>query len=178
MATFSGNLEIIKQKLAQKLSELPPVLGEEAVNFFHSNFDKQAWQGNPEQAWAKRKNPTKWGKKEDDGRAILIQSGAGKRSVKVGKIEKYKVFIEAGGEVAPYMKVHNEGFQGVVNQEVRPFTKKKLSKKGKEINVKGHNRTIYQNIPKRQFIGNEAQAPKLKERLQETIKEELKKVFN
>lgn len=174
MATFSGNMEIIRKRLAQKLQELPPILGEEAKNFFHSNFDKQAWQGEPEQAWEKRKNPTKWGKKEDENRAVLVKTGAGRRSIRVLRTERDKVFIGAGGEVAPYMKAHNTGFQGIVNQKVRPFTRRV---NGKDQNVKGFSRTIFQNIPKRQFIGDETQAPKLKEQLKEVIIEELKEIF-
>lgn len=175
MATFSGNMEIIRQRLAQKLQELPVILGEEVVNFSHENFDKQAWQGENDQPWAKRKNPTKWGKKDEENRAILVKTGAGRRSVRVVRVEKYKIIIGAGGEVAPYMKVHNYGSQGVVNQTVRPFTRK--LKSGKMANVKGFSRTIYQNIPKRQFIGGENETPKLKERLQNIIKEELNEIF-
>lgn len=175
MATFSGNLEIIRQRLAQKLQELPVILGEEVVNFSHENFDKQAWQGQNNQPWAKRKNPTKWGKKDEEKRAILVKTGAGRRSIRVVRVEQYKVFIGAGGEVAPYMKAHNFGFQGSVNQNVRPFERK--LKNGKTSNVKGFSRTIYQNIPKRQFIGGETEAPKLKERLQKVIKEELNEIF-
>lgn len=175
MATFSGNMEVIRQRLAQKLQELPPILGEEVVNFSHENFNKQAWQGENEQPWAKRKNPTKWGVKDEEKRAILVKTGAGRRSVQVVRIEKYKVVIGAGGEVAPYMKLHNYGFQGAVKQNVRPFTRS--LKGGKTSNVRGFSRTIYQNIPKRQFIGGENESSKLKERLQNVIKEELNEIF-
>ncbi|MDO5106128.1 phage virion morphogenesis protein [Capnocytophaga sp.] len=175
MATFSGNMELIRQRLAQKLQELPVILGEEVVNFSLENFDKQAWQGETEKPWAKRKNPTKWGKRDEEKRAILVKTGAGRRSIRVVRTEQYKVFIGAGGEVAPYMRLHNYGFQGNVNQNVRPFQRK--LKNGKVSNVSGFSRTINQNIPKRQFIGGENEAPRLKERLQKVVREELNQIF-
>lgn len=172
MATFQGNMDEIKRRLAQKLRELPHLLGEEAVNFSRQSFDVQGWQGAAMQPWKLRKAVTKWGRQDDRGRAILIKSGAGRRSIRILKVQENRVRIAAGGEAAPYMKAHNFGFRGQVAQNVNAFTRK--MKNGKTQQVKAHTRTIHQNLPKRQFIGN---SPYLKRRLQRLVTLELKSIF-
>lgn len=82
MATFSGNFNIIKKRLAEKLRQLPPILGEEAANFSKQSFEQQGWRGYSMQPWKQRKHISKWGKKGDRGKKTLIQTGAGKRSIR------------------------------------------------------------------------------------------------
>lgn len=179
MTTFSGNLQIIRQRLAEKLRQLPPILGEEAVKFSQQSFEQQGWRGQTMQPWKLRKAVNKWGKKDDRSRKILIQTGAGKRSIRVIKIDKYKVWIGAGGGALSYMNAHNTGFRGRITQNVQPFTRKikKGKKAGTERQVRGFQRTISQNLPKRQFIGGEKDSPYLKARLQRIIKRNLNDLF-
>ncbi|MCK0203365.1 phage virion morphogenesis protein [Ornithobacterium rhinotracheale] len=162
----------LQNQMAQTLRELPPIIGEEALHFAQDNFDKQAYNG---EDWQPRKNPTKWGKKDEEGRALLVKTGKLRRSVRVGYIDEEKVTVVAGGADVPYAKAHNEGFRGIVEQNVSPHLRK--GKKGKDIYVKEHKRTIFQNIPKRQFIGDEASSPELAHRIKQVTIEHIKKSF-
>lgn len=177
MAKSIANIfnERVQKKLAQTLRDLPPILGEEAVNFSLNSFEQEAWSGYSQEVWQKRKNPTKWGKKDEVGRALLVKTGRGKRSIRVSRVLKDKVFISVGGSAAPYMRVHNFGFRGKVQQNVKPFTRK--GRNGKTQQVSGFNRTINQNIPKRMFIGGQKQSPYLKARLKRVAVNELRQVF-
>lgn len=165
-------LNRIERPLAETLRNLPPILGEEVVNFAHDNFDRQSFNG---VSWEKRKNPTKWGKVDDEGRSLLIKTGKLRRSIRVSQILQDRVRITAGGADVPYAKAHNEGFSGNVTQNVNPFIRR--GKKGENIGVSGFTRTIKQNIPKRQFISSDKEAPELGRRLRETTLRELKKMF-
>lgn len=162
------------EKLTQTLQDLPPILGEEAVNFFHTNFDNQGWNGNSFQAWKQRKKPTKWGKKDETSRSLLVKTGRGRRSIRVGRIERNKVFVYAFGGEASYMKVHNKGFRGIVTQNVNPFTRRV---KGKTQQVKSHKRTINQNIPQRKSVGGKNESMYLKARLRRITILELKQAL-
>ncbi|MBT0550420.1 hypothetical protein J5307_10820, partial [Riemerella anatipestifer] len=64
---------------------------------------------------------------------------------------------------------------GVVEQKVNPFLRR--GKKGEPIAVKGHTRTIHQNIPKRQFIGDEESSAELRQRIKNIVRIELQKTF-
>lgn len=167
--------ELFKQlqgRLAQTMRELPPIIGEEVVHFAQDNFDRQSYNG---EAWKKRKNPTKWGKRDEEGRALLVKTAKLRRSIRVSRVEKDRVTVVAGGADVPYAKAHNEGFSGVVEQKVNPFLRR--GKKGEPIAVKGHTRTIYQNIPKRQFIGDEDSSAELRQRIKNIVNIELQKIF-
>lgn len=153
----------LQDNLATTLRELPPVVGEAAVNFTLDNFDRQAWLGNTTEKWQKRKNPTKWGKRDDEGRALLVKTGKLKRSIRISRIVENSVYIQAGGADVPYAKVHNEGFRGAVTQKVKPHVRK--MKDGKTQSVSEFERTIQQNIPKRKFLGYEAESPYLRAKI-------------
>ena len=147
---------------------MPPIIGEEVVNFSRDNFKEQAWQGKSTQPWKKRKKSS-WGKAEET-HSLLRKSGAGRNSVRVGKIERYKVWVYAGGNKAPYMKVHNFGFRGVVKQQVSEHTRRNR-RTGKTVTVKPFSRTLNQNIPQRQFIGR---SPELTKRIRRVCTAELR----
>ena len=171
MASIEDKIREAQQELAGKLRQLPPIIGEEVVNFALDNFQREAWQSSGAHPWQKRKNPTKWGKKDEEGRALLVKTGKLKRSIRVGAIRDDKVSIIAGGADVPYAKAHNEGFQGLVHQHVREHFR--TTRQMKNIRVKAHDRTIFQNIPKRQFIGNWNESPELAERINQAIREVL-----
>ncbi|MCW0514357.1 hypothetical protein OKE69_11065, partial [Riemerella anatipestifer] len=97
------------------------------------------------------------------------------RSIRIGQVWEDKVRVVAGGADVPYAKAHNEGFSGVVEQKVNPFLRR--GKKGEPIAVKGHTRTIHQNIPKRQFIGDEESSAELRQRIKNIVRIELQKTF-
>lgn len=157
----------IQQKLASTLRELPVVVGEAAVNFTIENFERQAWLGNTAENWKKRKNPTKWGKADETDRALLVKTGKLKRSIRISRLVENAVYIQAGGADVPYAKAHNEGFQGAVNQTVKPHIRK--MKDGRNIGVDEFQRTIQQNIPKRKFIGHESESPYLRAKIRREV---------
>lgn len=173
---MAKKLEDIYQRLQKPLAEcirqLPPILGNEVVNFAHSNFDTQSFEG---KAWQKRKNPTKWGKPDDEGRALLIKTGRLRRSIRVSQIIQDRVIITAGGADTPYARAHNEGFKGTITQNIRPFIRR--GKKLQSHPVRGFTRTFYQNIPKRQFIGRAKDSPQLTARLQKVVRNEFIKIL-
>ncbi|MDM1061932.1 phage virion morphogenesis protein [Empedobacter falsenii] len=167
----------LQKKLADTIRILPPILANEAINFSLNSFDQEAWSGNSQEVWKKRKNPTKWGKPDETGRALLMKTGQLKRSIQVVRedIDNGIIYIGAGGADTPYARAHNFGFRGKVDQNVRAFTRK--MKNGKTQQVKEHQRTIHQNIPKRQYIGGDKYSPYLKARLRRASVLELKKIF-
>ena len=171
---ITDRLKKIQERLAETVRQLPPILGEEALNFSLNSFDQQAWSGNSQETWKKRKNPTKWGKSDDAGRSLLIKTGQLRRSIRI-RIDKNVIYLTAGGADTPYARAHNYGFRGKVEQNVRPFTRK--MKNGTTQKVKEHKRTIFQNIPKRQFIGGDKDSPYLKARLRRTVIRELKQIL-
>lgn len=149
--------DILKEKLAKAVKGLPLVLGNEAVNHSLDAFKQQGWDGN---AWAKRKG------NKNQARAILVQSGRGRRSIRVLEVGANRVVY---GTDVPYMRAHNEGFQGTVS--VKGYTRNKYGK-GKvtsihertkagnrktktvsfvagQVQVKAHSRKV--NLPRRQF---------------------------
>ncbi|AZZ57565.1 phage virion morphogenesis protein [Riemerella anatipestifer] len=170
--TAEEYFEQLQRRVAQTLRELPPIIGEEVVHFAQDNFDRQSYNG---EAWQKRKNPTKWGKRDEEGRALLVKTAKLRRSIRIGQVWEDKVRVVAGGADVPYAKAHNEGFSGAVEQKVNPFLRR--GKKGEPIAVKGHTRTIHQNIPKRQFIGDEESSAELRQRIKNIVRIELQKTF-
>ncbi|MDV3612393.1 hypothetical protein CMU81_00935 [Elizabethkingia anophelis] len=164
-----------KQQLAQAFRDMPAIAGEEIVNHALQNFEDQGYNGDSFEAWQKRKNPTAWGKKDDTSRALLVKSGKGKRSIRISKLQQNEVTVSAGGADVPYMKVHNEGFEGTVKQNVGEHTRK--SKDGNKIKVSAFTRTIHQQIPKRKFIGSPEESSQLRNRIKRLCLEEIRKVI-
>ena len=178
-------IENIEQQVRAVIISLPQMIGTEVVNFALQNFANQGFNGNHFQSWPTRKTVTK----KNKGRAILVQSGRLKRSI---RITRYITDGVAVGSDTPYAKVHNEGFRGTV--QVKAFQRNKyeskkvetgkLTKKGNmrmktvqsiagTIPVKAH--TMRMNIPKREFLGN---SPYLEARITRLIAAQLMKISN
>lgn len=164
-----------KEQLAQTFRDLPAIVGEEIVTFTLENFEMQGWQGDSYQEWPQRKNPTKWGKKDDPGRALLVKTGKLKRSIRILSIQQNKVSVGVGGSDVPYAKVHNEGFEGTITQNVSEHTRK--TKSGENINVSAFTRTINQQIPKRKFIGSPEESTRLKGRIMKICVDKIRKTL-
>ena len=159
MATLNNIEQILQQKLQKAVSELPTVLVNEAVNWTKNNFTRQGWPGNGFQRWAARKP----GSARNKGRAILVDTGYLKRSIRKISVAPLQATF---GTDAPYARAHNDGFKGTVNvgahrratigtikvstgKTGQPFQKKKtITGYGQ---VKAHQRKM--NLPRRRFIG-------------------------
>jgi phage gpG-like protein len=158
-------LREIQKNLAQTFRELPAIMGEEMVNYSLDAFDKEAWDN---QKWPKRKDPTKWGKRDDTSRRLLVKTLKLKRSIRIGQMIEDRIIMNVGGADVPYARVHNEGWTGTVAQTVDAHLRR--GKGGKVTRVKEFSRTIKQDMPKRQFVGT---TPELKDRIKKIVMQEI-----
>ena len=171
----------IEQRIKEAMLTLPVIVGNEAVNFALDNFRRQGFLGPNIEPWLQRKN-----RKKNKGRAILVQTGRLRNSIRIIKVTNNTVVI---GTDVPYAKAHNEGFRGAVQVaehsrnsyeshkiatggftmkgKPRMKTVQSIKKTGM---VKAH--TMKMNIPKRQFIGN---SPFLDQRITRVIAAQLLK---
>ncbi|WP_172826807.1 phage virion morphogenesis protein [Flammeovirga sp. SJP92] len=154
------------EELSKLHRQFPTIAGTEGKAFFKERFRAQNWIDTHTEPWKPRKDP----KGKHKGKAILVQSGALKRSIKV--LHKDRSHVIIGSANIPYAQVHNEGFRGKVKQTVKAHTRRKHQRalrNGKTVSflpqkVKQYSRTLNMNIPKRQFIGDSAYLGKRLER--------------
>lgn len=155
-------------RVAGALRAIPRRAGVLAVNFSKDRFRSQSWVDNIREPWKKRKAES-WGRKPRKGRAILVDSGRLRRSIRVISTSPDRVVI---GTDVPYAEAHNEGFTGKITQKVKAHTRRKFgriqstnietrkrsSRRGQVGGgqVKAHTRIIDQKIPRRRFIGSSA----------------------
>jgi phage gpG-like protein len=139
------------REIEQFKRDIPRIAGVEAVNFFKNSFRNQGWTDRSLEAWKPRK---KLSNRRSDNRAILVKSGALKRSIRV---DRYRGGKNSGAVTIvsemPYAKIHNEGGTIKGNALIKPHIRR--SRRGKS-NVKSHNRRINIMISKRKFMGQSA----------------------
>jgi phage gpG-like protein len=177
-------VESVEQKVRQVMRTLPRLVGNEVVNFAKDNFRRQGFLGDTFERWPARKV----GAKRNTGRAILIDTGKGRRATRVVRADWNEVVV---GNDVPYMRFHNEGVNNVtVVQNVKAHARKMKSKNGLGaiaggMNKKGnaqkvrfgqtssgvrfvaaHSRKYKLKIPRRKFIGN---SPYLNRNIQRMI---------
>lgn len=152
----------------------PSTVGDLAVNFFKARFRAGGWYDYGFEQWKARSQKAKRNK----GRALLVNSGRLRRSIRISKLTANSVTI---GTDVPYAAAHNSGANGTVNVRAhnrRKFARNKvgtgkLTKTGKERTktmtsvsgvtaVRQHTRKM--NLPKRQFMGESRYLNKLIER--------------
>lgn len=123
---MADNLIKLKEQQVQLRSlmdRLPKMAGAEAVRFFKSRFREQAWAGDRQEPWPKRKP----GSKRNKGRAILKDTGRLQRSIRVASTTPTSVTIATD---VPYAKVHNEGFRGTVQVKAHTRNRYEFVKTG------------------------------------------------
>lgn len=123
------------RRLEQLKLDIPKLTGNEMVNFALDNIRKESFEGKP---WPKRKA----GAVRDSGRNLLVDTGAGRRSIRVLRSTPAKTELTAND----YMQAHNEGEQGTFS--VRAHTR---TRKGRSEQVSSHSRKM--NLPERRFTG-------------------------
>lgn len=158
------NFHKVQQEYAKLKRNLPKLIGAEAVSFAKDNFRKQGFHD----VTLKRWKPRKRGAPRNKGRALLVDTGRLKRSVRVTRITPKKVHI--GSNVA-YAKIHNEGGTVQTTQKVRAHnrrTQRGLSR------VRAHTRKVNIRIPRRKFIGPSVE---LDRRIGRMVSLKLLKVF-
>jgi phage gpG-like protein len=141
MARTTSDLAASIRSIEDILKKLPDWAGREAVNFYKDSFTRQAYIDNKVSKWAKRA-----GKQPKKSRAILVQSGALRRSLRY-KVSGNRIVVFTD---VPYAQVHNEGQQVTGTQSVGSFARK--GKSGKKHTVKAHSRTRNFKMPQRQFM--------------------------
>jgi len=161
-------------RVERAIATIPAKAGVLAVNFSKDRFREQAWVDTTTEPWPKRK-AAGWGRRERRGRAILVDSGRLRRSIRVVMVSGARVVV---GVYVPYAKAHNDGFKGTVTQRVAAYRYSRYGteKRGTgvysiksrresmkavrvqmgEVSVRAHTRTIHQRIPRRRFIGQSA----------------------
>lgn len=172
----------MEQALREISHRLPAQVGAEAVRFSKESWQRQGWLGNTFQPWQLRR-----GGKNNAGRAILMQSGRLRRSIRVLRATSDSVVI---GTDVPYAAAHNNGFRGTVSVGIHKRNRYKKERKGTGVYsvktkkertrtvtsydgahwVQSHTRTM--KIPKRQFLGD---SPYLRARIQRLIAAEIMK---
>jgi phage gpG-like protein len=159
-------------QLEAAFRRLPNGVATVAVNFFKERFRAQNWVGDHTEPWKPRKNSPHWARKGERGsrRAILVKTGRLRRSIR--KISAMAEQVVIGTDV-PYAQIHNEGYRGPIEQQVKAHTRHHTTfgitgrrelrtrtritygrvRTGDTSEVRAHTRRIRVNIPRRQFIG-------------------------
>ncbi|OFX62709.1 MAG: hypothetical protein A2066_18950 [Bacteroidetes bacterium GWB2_41_8] len=152
--------------VASAYNRMPNEIAIIAVNFTKERFRDQAWLDKTREPWKERSRKRE-GKKRSQ--TLLVDKGRLKRSIRKVLVSPSLIII---GTDVPYAQVHNDGFKGVVRQNVKSYTRgltkfgvtgRKSLKRSTRIEfgrvrtgtttVRAHKRTIHQNIPARPFIG-------------------------
>jgi len=187
-------LSNITRELQTTVSRLPSIIATEAVNFSKERFVAQNWVDDSTHPWKKRTDKTWLKKRLRSGRAILVDSGRLKRSIR--KISVTPTYVVIGTDV-PYARAHNDGFRGSVHQHVRQHTRGHKNKvkmatglysiktrrertRTKTVTtsvsvVHAYDRTINQNLPRRRFIGA---SPALTQRLNRVVTAEINRAIH
>jgi len=163
------------QKVQEVNTKLPDIIGTEVINATIDNFKTSSYFG---EKWPKRK--------DKKTHALLIKSGALHRSHRIVRSQPGLVIV---GSDIPYAEIHNNG--GTINRAPRSETfvrnRYKTGKKGKMFGGigafrkgttagKGQSYKAYSmTMPMRKFLGPH---PKLKENLEQVIREEFNNEFN
>lgn len=139
-------------RLSEIFQNLPTWAGNAALNFFKDSWRRQGFIDRRYERWQRRKgNP--------DGRAVLVKSGALRRSLRL-RVGRTWFEISTGMK---YAKAHNEG--GTIVQTVTPRQRRyfwAMSAKHKKLGQPDAaemwrrmalSETLTIKMPKRQFMG-------------------------
>lgn len=166
-------------RVTKVVSTLPRRAAVLAVSFSKQRFRDQSWVDNNTEPWKKRRPGWKTESSKRQSRAVLVDTGRLKRSIRTIYVDDNMAII---GTDVPYARVHNNGFRGKVSQQVRAHTRhaKGGGKRGRDengrylkatprtlgtIRVRAHTRNIRMNLPRRRFIGASAILDKQIERM-------------
>jgi phage gpG-like protein len=130
-----SQLSLDVKQFAQRL---PDLVGNTAVNYYKSSWDKEGYVDGRFSKWKPRKVA-------DRRRRLLVKSGRLRRSVRYRTMSRaVAIFTDV-----PYAQVHNEGGKVAARQSVRAHTRR--TKRG-SAKVKAHTRNVNFTMPQRQFM--------------------------
>ena len=147
MATYRGENPLSQamkddaRGVVRQFTGIMKQIGNIAINEAKENFRRQGFMDRSLKRWKPRK-------KRDEGRAILVKSGALRRSIRRISVSNKRVTIGSKGKPAVYAGVHNYGLKA---GRGKGFT-----------------------MPKRQFLGPSHTTNK---RIVNLIKKKIKKGF-
>lgn len=152
----------IEAEIAEMMDEIceasADIVAREAVEYFKERFEEKEWNG---VAWPPAKRPEKRG-------SLMMRSNRLLESIRSTTVTPERVVITGGDNVdVTYARVHNEGFDGLV--DVNAFSR---IVKGKPQQVKAHTRKMH--IPKRQYMG---ETEELDERIHKRIETYIKSII-
>ena len=110
MATYRGENPLSQamkddaRGVVRQFTGLMKAIGNIAVNEAKENFRRQGYMDRSLKPWKPRK-------KRDEGRAILVKSGALRRSIRRISVSNKRVTIGSKGKPAVYAGVHNAGLK-------------------------------------------------------------------
>lgn len=150
-------------------TNIPQFIGQQAVKFIKNDVFKREYLNNNEQ-WKQRKFADNNAKR----RALLVKTGALKRSIKVIKVLGNAVVV--GSTALKYNKMHNQGGEIDITAKMkRFFWAKYYSTKQQHWKAMALKQTKIK-IPKRQYIGNSKELEQiLKAAIEKRLIEILKK---
>jgi phage gpG-like protein len=186
---LQNNLTILSSRFKATMSTLPYKVGVIMVAFSKDRFKYGNWIDNSTEKWQPRIRKKQWTKKgkapNNTGRAVLVQSGRLRRSIRIVSTNTDSVTI---GSDVPYAQAHNQGLRIETTQRVRAFVRmnkrkdvfETTGKRKKKIasgvsHVKAHDRTMSYKMPRRQFMGN---SKYLNMQITRLITAEINKIFN
>lgn len=115
------------RNLQQLKADIPKITGNEMVNFALDNIRTET------DIHGKRMKPRKANARRNSGRGLLVDTGAGRRSIRIARSNQDFTELTAN----EYMQAHNEGVNRTVTSR---------SRRGKTFSRR-------MNLPKRQFTG-------------------------
>lgn len=176
---FTHPFNEIRKRYSRLKPKLPALASNLAVNEFKGNFRRGGYRISTGivRRWKPRKNKGK----RNTGRAILVQSGRLKRSLRAAPIGTYARVLTN----VPYAKAHNEGATGRVNIQGHTrgrYGKVRAKRNGKNKTLTRRNGSSYvrphkrkQNLPKRPFMITTS--PLLRD-INKMVDRELNKIIN
>ena len=170
--------EFLNRFRAFKQSRWPRLVGRLALAVFDENFDHGGFTDKIFIRWKPRKGDTEnRGRRLGDGgrqrgRALLIKTGALRRSLRVASASAGTVRLVAGNQDVPYAAIHNEGGRITGTVQVRSFEREPTF--AKRHTVKAHTRQLNITMPRRQFM---APSQKLMDRVDRAFFVEMNKLW-
>lgn len=98
-------------KAEKQINDFATIAGVEAVNFYTQNFRKQGFDDNGVEKWKARKRE----RLRDNGRALLVKTGALRRSLIRRRAGKLAVYIISP---LPYAERQNKGGGGITARPI------------------------------------------------------------
>jgi len=169
LANEAKKIQAAQIRLQKSMKAFVTVMGVEAKKHFVSSFRNQGFTDESFKRWQSRKGEVSGfgvSKKSKGGRAILVKSGALRRSVKVLNKNYNSVTL---GSSLPYAELHNDG--GLIYRKAHKRTSSRTATvrgsagfvngvwkegRGRKMKIMGERHNVSSSsfkMPKRQFIG-------------------------